>query len=683
MTEGSPSQYADTIAQGSVFEGPPVRDLVGESLGGCAVLRRLGQGGMATVYLAKQAGLDREVALKVLSPRLTQSPAQVEQFFSEAKTIAKLEHPNIVGIHQVGEEDGLHYLVLQYVAGGSLEDLLRARGRVDPATAVAYAVQIGRGLGKAHEAGIIHRDVKPGNVLVAGDTLKLTDFGLAQMSDGSHGVLGEGQVVGTPSYMSPEQIDARNVDARTDIYALGATLYQLLTGAPPFRADDMVELLMMHFRAVVKPPHEVEPAVPEALSRVVVRMLAKEPEARFPSMREVLTALEKPGGVAASEARQTLTVSFDEPLQPLATLATPIELKAPAPGWLRWAWAGALVAAGGLGALGAEPLGVVVGEVMGGEQATDEVAESEALVRLQQLDALLGGGGPPAERLAQLRAFSDAHPDTPEGARAGEAATTLAAELEAELAAEVERLKIRLDVAVEQADLGAALSELAAAPPAVRAELAAFEAELQAKLDAAGLAWVPTGDYLAGDEATPRPQRGFYVQLREVTCGDYAEFVRAEGARSPWGAEGPPDPRLPVTGVTAAEAQAYAAYRGMRLPTTSEWERAGRGTAGAVWPWGDAPSPGACNAGEGQGEAQPPGSFPRDLSPVGCWDMAGNVAEWTTGPRATFVIRGGSFATREPYNTRLAFFLDEQPADLAHPAVGFRCASTRFPGGAQ
>ncbi|MGH7293748.1 MAG: serine/threonine-protein kinase, partial [Polyangiaceae bacterium] len=239
---------------------------IGKTLGGARLERLIGKGGMGSVYRATQLDLERPIAVKILSPALVSSPVQVQQFFREAKALAKLEHANIVTIYSVGKDEDVHFILMQLVEGGSLEGRLRWSGRLSIEQACGFFEQAAKGLEDAHQKGIVHRDVKPENMLVAGEVLKVTDFGLARfMTDLASGF--SGQIVGTPWYMSPEQIDGREVDARTDIYALGATFYYLLTGERPFTADTPVEILLKHVNDRLIPPHERRSEVPEALSR--------------------------------------------------------------------------------------------------------------------------------------------------------------------------------------------------------------------------------------------------------------------------------------------------------------------------------------------------------------------------------------------------------------------------------
>lgn len=266
-------------------------DLTGINLGPYRVLEQLGMGGMATVYKAYHAAMDRYVAIKVLPEHLARDPSFRARFEREARTIARLEHRYILPVHDVAEHDGIPYLVMRYTDGGDLADLI-ATGTLTPARAAQLVAQVAEGLAYAHRQGVIHRDVKPANVLISreGDVL-LSDFGIAKIYTETQQLTGEGMLVGTPAYMAPEQLRGQPVDARTDIYSLGIVLFQALTGECPFVAETPIAVAMMHIHNPLRPPRQINPAIPEALERVVLRALAKDPNDRFQTADELAAAL--------------------------------------------------------------------------------------------------------------------------------------------------------------------------------------------------------------------------------------------------------------------------------------------------------------------------------------------------------------------------------------------------------
>jgi hypothetical protein len=241
----------------------------------------LGAGGMASVYQATDRVLQRTVAVKVLGPPYDQDPVFVERFGHEARAAAGLSHPNIVAIFDSGSEAGVHYLVMEYVPGETLAELLRRQGVLAPRRAAEVGRWVCEALGAAHAGGLVHRDIKPANVLVSRDGLvKVADFGIAKAAATST-LTGSGPLLGTAAYLSPEQAQGGPVDARSDVYALGCVLYELLTGAPPFVADSPLAVAARQVAEAPAPPSRRNPQAGAALEAVVMTALAKEPARRY------------------------------------------------------------------------------------------------------------------------------------------------------------------------------------------------------------------------------------------------------------------------------------------------------------------------------------------------------------------------------------------------------------------
>jgi tRNA A-37 threonylcarbamoyl transferase component Bud32 len=253
----------------------------------------LGRGGMATVYKARQEKLDRFVALKVLRPELAGDQEVVARFVREAATAARLEHPNIVPIYDVGAADGVQYIAMRYMAGGTLGDLLARSGPLRFPVALALLEQIAEALDYAHAQGVVHRDLKPGNILLESSSHRasLTDFGIARAGEGSL-LTFVGQVAGTPEYMAPEQAQGQPVDARADLYALGILAYEMLSGRVPFEADSGVAVLHQQVFSPPTPLHSLRSDAPSSAHAAVMRMLAKKPGERFPSGVAFIAALQ-------------------------------------------------------------------------------------------------------------------------------------------------------------------------------------------------------------------------------------------------------------------------------------------------------------------------------------------------------------------------------------------------------
>jgi eukaryotic-like serine/threonine-protein kinase len=267
------------------------------------VMRKLGSGGMANVYLAEDQELGRRVAIKILNERHAGDEQFVERFRREAKNAASLSHQNIVSIYDRGEAEGTYYIAMEYLDGRSLKELILSRGPAPMSVAVDYARQILSALRFAHRNGIVHRDIKPHNVLVDPEGhVKVTDFGIARA--GASQMTEEGSIIGTAQYLSPEQARGTQVDQRSDLYSLGIVVYEMLTGEVPFTGDSPVEIAMKHLSATPPPLREKRPEMPTSLEMVVLRALAKDPAARYQTADEMDADLERVGrGLAVS--RQT------------------------------------------------------------------------------------------------------------------------------------------------------------------------------------------------------------------------------------------------------------------------------------------------------------------------------------------------------------------------------------------
>lgn len=252
---------------------------------------QLGSGGMATVYLAYDTVLDREVAVKVLSDRFAKDPAFVERFRREASAAAGLNHPNIVAVYDRGEAEDTYYIVMEYLSGPDLKKVIRDQGALDPAVAVDNALQILSALSAAHAAGIVHRDIKPQNVMVGEDgRLRVADFGIAR-ANADQQMTEAGSVIGTAQYLSPEQAQGEDTTAASDTYAVGIVLYEMLTGRVPFDGDRPVTVAMKQINEPPIPPRVFESNIPQDLDAVVMKALSKRPEDRFETAEDFTTAL--------------------------------------------------------------------------------------------------------------------------------------------------------------------------------------------------------------------------------------------------------------------------------------------------------------------------------------------------------------------------------------------------------
>ena len=269
------------------------------------VVRKLGGGGMADVYLCQDLTLGRQVAVKVLLQRYLDDATFVERFRREAKAAAGLNQQNIVSIHDWGEVDGTYYIVMEYVEGETLKDLIRRRGRLSGSESVAVTLQLLAAVDFAHRSGIVHRDIKPQNVMLdRGGTVKVMDFGIARAGDS--GMTEAGSILGTAQYLAPEQAKGYPVDERSDLYSVGVCLYEMLTGTVPFKGDSAVTVALKHVNEVPREPSELVPGMPYALNQIVLKAMAKDPADRYQSAAEFARDLR-----AAKEGGPVQAAAFD------------------------------------------------------------------------------------------------------------------------------------------------------------------------------------------------------------------------------------------------------------------------------------------------------------------------------------------------------------------------------------
>jgi len=271
-------------------------DLQDRMLGDFRILRRLGRGGMAEVYLAEQTQLKRNVAVKVLHKERVSDETYLKRFKTEAMAAGSLSHPNIIQVLTIGEQDGIQYIAQEYVPGMNLREYLARKGPPELALAVRIIRQVASALQAAHNAGIVHRDIKPENIMLTRKgEVKVADFGLAQLTQGGERVnlTQDGITMGTPLYMSPEQVNGSKLDLRTDIYSLGVTCYHMLSGAPPFRGETAISIAVQHLKQAPEPLEKIRGDLPPLLCRIVHKMMAKDPEKRYQSAQAIAKDLKR------------------------------------------------------------------------------------------------------------------------------------------------------------------------------------------------------------------------------------------------------------------------------------------------------------------------------------------------------------------------------------------------------
>jgi serine/threonine-protein kinase len=637
-------------------------------IGKYEIVEELGRGGFATVYKARDVELERVVALKVLHPYYAEDRQFVDRFRQEARAAARLRHPHIVTVYEAGEADGQLYIAMEYLPGRTLQALLEAEGALPLERALPILEQVAEALDHAHAQGMVHRDVKPNNVMVEqtaeGVRATLTDFGLVKALAGSTASTAQGTLLGSPEYMAPEQADPERsgeVGPAADRYALGVVAYQMLTGRVPFPGNTPATLYA-HEHKPVPPPRSLRRGLSQAVEAALLQMLAKAPAGRFPSACAFVEQLRE----ALLAERQAAR---------LAPLYAQLQAAA-----ARQEWAEVLALGGRI--QGLDPAYRDVPEWMG--RARDHLHRPPRR--------------PPRVRPAWLWSL------------AGGAAAVL--------------VVIGVSVAASLGGLGpvlwpteAPLLSTAARQPTetltpVRPPAEANIGDTWTRpADGMVMVYVPAGEFLMGSSDadgqawdSEKPQHtvyldAYWIDRTEVTNIQYRKCVEAGACREPecWD-EDNYAPDQPVVCVSWDDAQDYAAWAGGRLPTEAEWEKAARGTDGRIYPWGNsAPNCDKVNYSDCIGRPAVVGSCLLGASPYGALDMAGNVWEWVAdwydegyyarsparnpqGPDSGDyrVVRGGAF-DYVAWNVRCACRVRFNP-DLRFRNGGFRLVASRAPG---
>lgn len=309
-------------------------ELIGKTVGGYEIQRMLGQGGMARVYLARQQSMNRQVALKVLPKQFLVDDTYLQRFEREVKIVSQLEHRSIIPVYDYGESDGQPYIVMRYMPAGTVDDLLK-QGPMSPENVFAIIEQIAPALDYAHSKEVLHRDLKPSNVLMDDNGgAFLTDFGIARLSDGQVAAITTQGVVGTPSYMSPEQAQGKPIDGRSDVYSLGVMLFEMLTGRRPFEADTPYSIAVMQVTTPPPAPRSINPALSSAVEKVILKVLQKQPEDRYSTARELSDALrqaiERPHS-GESDVVQAPVINQSQPVVVYQPPPAPVYTPQPSP----------------------------------------------------------------------------------------------------------------------------------------------------------------------------------------------------------------------------------------------------------------------------------------------------------------------------------------------------------------
>jgi serine/threonine protein kinase len=644
-----------------------MKDSIPQTLGKYKIVEEIGRGGFAAVYKAIDTTLNRTVALKVMAAPPPGDPTFLERFWREAQTAANLKHPNIVAIYEVAEVEDRHCLAMEFLPGRTLAQILHEEEALPPRRVAEITQQLASALDYAHARGFVHRDIKPSNVIVDDQGhVTLTDFGTVKPAEGAK-LTAPWMSIGTPEYMSPEQISGLVVKPASDIYSLGIVCYEMLSGQVPFRGA-IPHVLHAHVYDPPPPLTELVAHIPEAVAEVIHHALAKKPERRFASAREMaraLTAAVEAAGESLLETAAAKTIPLSEKSPPRPGRATGFP-----------------------------------------QRVVDIEAREEAIRRAIA-----------AERERKTPAAVERPTPLP-GVRKG---------FPRRVAAIGGILLVVVLLVVVGIYLYSLMNGEPTPDPSSRPLPTPGPTRTKVGEDGSVMVQVHAGDFYMGsrdsDDANAdgdeKPRHvvhldDFWMDRYEVTNEQFSRFLNEEGNQKEDDAtwvnvegegsnivyeDGQYSPRSgyedhPVTYVSWYGAQSYCQWVGKRLPTEAEWEKAARGTDRRIWPWGNDWNEDKVNSSEaGPGHTTAVGSYPDGASPYGCMDMAGNAWEWVAdryqgdyyqvapdrnpqGPNQGVyrVVRGGSCALPQRLSRctgRFPFIPSVTRNDL-----GFRCVSS-------
>jgi eukaryotic-like serine/threonine-protein kinase len=675
--------------------------LEGKMLGAYRVISQVGAGGMATIYKAYQSSMDRTVALKVLPEYYAQEPQFIERFYQEARTIAKLEHPNILPVYDFGEQGGITYLVMRFLDGGTLQELMDKQ-HIGLHQTADILVQVCAALDYAHRKGIIHRDVKPSNVLIDREgAVYLSDFGIAKVLEGSSRLTQTGVALGTPAYMSPEQCMGTQVDQRSDIYSLGVILYEMAVGYVPFRADTPMAVLFAHVHEPLPLPQSINPAVPDAMQNVILKALAKKADDRYQTAAEMGAALRRatpPEELKLPERRPAVEIQS-------ATIAPgPVPLDAVTGSGQRQAKASSTFQ---------EPPAQKTLVVDKNAPDPETNRQKDPLLGRRKKRSLIWIIGLGLVVLLVVAVLVRNFIFTVSGDIPKPTPQSIAANTVNPIKPTQTLLPLPESSTTSQPTFTMTAPTITLVPTLA---LGVGSTRIASE-DGMLMVYVPDGSYLMGSDKsidaqaqdTELPQHSVYldaywIDQTDVTNAMYARCVEAGSCTAPqdtrsftrsnyYGNSLYAD--FPVIKVNWNQADAYCRWAGRQLPTEAQWEKAARGADGRIYPWGNtSPSCDLANTtinGVGcVGDTSKVGSYKNGASPYGALDMAGNVWEWIadwyddnyyqnmpltnpTGPNSgqLRILRGGAFVLfgRTARSADRAGFDPNQQIDR----IGFRC----------
>ena len=651
-------------------------NLIGKSLGRYHILEQLGEGGMATVYKAYDTRLETDVAVKVIrTENLAPSTLErsLKRFEREAKALARLTHPNIVKVTDFGEDEDKPYLVMEYLPGGTLKQKL---GKPMPWNeSISILLPIARALDFAHRQNMIHRDVKPSNILITADgEPMLTDFGIAKILDleETADLTGTGMGIGTPEYMAPEQWTGKT-SVFSDQYALGVVLYEMLTGRKPYSADTPAAILLKQATEPLPRPSQFTRDLPEKMEKLLLKVLARNPEDRYGSMAEFAKALEN------AVSGQQLPASEQTPKRKVAVPRPKMEDKSRAKSM--------------------EAVKLHDTQATVDQQWKDSPPKKEPTrLKLSKTDlpiVLLFVGG---VILIGIIGLIDALTSN-----LNRNTTVFPADTPMVIATITRHLSTNTSIVIATTTR----------PPSTNTPTPEIGSFIES--DGVTMMFVPAGEFSMGSESGSDDEKpihsvtldAYYIDKYEVTNAAYKRCVDAGGCEPPKQSSSytrsayysnPEFDEYPVIYVDWNMANAYCEWRGpstgsgqARLPTEAEWEKAARGLDGRTYPWGENVDCDKANYNRCVGDITKVGSYLDGVSPYGLYDMAGNVWEWVAdwydseyyanspssnplGPSSGQyrVLRGGSWDVNDN-GVRSAYRVGVTP-DVIYYGVGFRCA---------
>ncbi len=661
-------------------------------IGKYRILEEIGRGGMGTVYKGIDLVLERAVAVKVPAVEFSKLPQFIKRFRREAESAAKLNHPNIVQIYDIEEVDNVHYLVMEYVDGKTLKQVMDEERRFQLERTLKTVTQIASALDHARECGVIHRDVKPGNILICSETgqVKVADFGLALALEGLR-LTTHGQILGTPEYMSPEQALGKKVGFSSDIYSLGIITYQMLEGRLPFESETPIGIA---YKQAYEPPLPMR-NFPEAFQSVLSRAMSKEPSARFPSAGAFVRALSVAGAIQLTclqERRGVLRKvglpvmalfmalgltpqnSQDVLPSPGDTVSAKLEIVSgfddrlevvTEPAQLYFQEGERFLKDGKYDKANAKFEFIIerYADTGWARKAKNEsnkldlwMREEASLRGIQKLNAVFQE----ADTLLKARRYREAKEkytllldtDLADRARWG---------LKKIVEEEANDYRMALSYA-DQGKIGKALKYFHG--------ISRERWRIDEKIREMGFVFIPAGEFTRRDE-TGRMRKvyleSYYIERYEVTNASFKRFKPAHRFLSGY-------ENHPVTEVSWFDACSYAEWAGLELPTEQEWEKAALGVDGRKYPWGNRFHSRHCNVSLNLGSL-PVGSYPSGISPYGLYDMVGNVWEWvksSSGAIPSWRIICGASWNEVPVRGYLPLRASLD-AKKKRRNVGFRC----------